>query len=94
MIGIAIASAGVDLDQVTGSSVPDQPMSSHRVVWPDGSVHWVEGLGQVTVDGSGEPTGTIGCTRDVTAYALVEQALSVAAENARQSAARAELLSR
>jgi PAS domain S-box-containing protein len=38
----------------------------HRVVWPDGSVHWVQGKGRVTVDAAGEVTGTIGCTADVT----------------------------
>lgn len=42
----------------------------HRVVWPDGSVHWLQGLGQALVDGSGEVTGTIGCVRDVTQQTL------------------------
>lgn len=64
----------------------------HRVIWPDGSVHWVEGLGQVTVDADGEPTGTMGCTRDVTAHALVERALEVSAAQARQAAERSDLL--
>jgi PAS domain S-box-containing protein len=38
----------------------------HRVVWPDGSVHWVQGKGRVILDGAGEVAGTIGCTADVT----------------------------
>jgi PAS domain S-box-containing protein len=38
----------------------------HRVVWPDGSVHWLQGKGHVILDDSGEVTGTIGCTADVT----------------------------
>ncbi|HEX4492410.1 MAG TPA: SpoIIE family protein phosphatase [Acidimicrobiia bacterium] len=38
----------------------------HRVVWPDGSVHWLQGKGRVTVDAAGNVTGTIGCTADVT----------------------------
>lgn len=38
----------------------------HRVVWPDGSVHWLSGVGGVTLDGNGAVTGTVGCTMDVT----------------------------
>ena len=45
----------------------------HRVVWPDGSVHWLEGSGQVTLDAVGQVTGTIGCTRDVTDVVIGEQ---------------------
>ena len=39
---------------------------SHRVVWPDGSVHWLRGRGQVTLDQGGLVTGTIGCVGDDT----------------------------
>jgi len=38
----------------------------HRVVWPDGSTHWLAGAGAVTLDADGEVTGTIGCVMDVT----------------------------
>lgn len=38
----------------------------HRVVWPDGSVHWLQGKGRVTLDAAGNVTGTIGCSADVT----------------------------
>ncbi len=38
----------------------------HRVVWPDGSVHWVQGRGTVTLDSDGNVTGTIGCASDIT----------------------------
>jgi PAS domain S-box-containing protein len=38
----------------------------HRVVWPDGSVHWLHGAGHVTRGPDGEPSGTIGVTGDVT----------------------------
>lgn len=43
-----------------------------RVVWPDGSVHWVESYGRVTSDDAGAPTGTIGCVWDTTARRQVE----------------------
>ena len=39
----------------------------HRVVWPDGSVHWIHGSGQVTLGPDGEVNGAIGFTADVTA---------------------------
>jgi PAS domain S-box-containing protein len=45
----------------------------HRVVWPDGSVHWLHGAGQVTVDADGQVTGTIGCTRDITQQVLADR---------------------
>ena len=44
----------------------------HRVIWPDGSVHWLQGRGKVTVDERGEVTGTIGCTADITVQKLAE----------------------
>jgi PAS domain S-box-containing protein len=47
----------------------------HRVDWPDGTTHWLEGLGQVTFDAAGNVTGTIGCTRDVTERVGTERQL-------------------
>jgi PAS domain S-box-containing protein len=38
----------------------------HRVVWPDGTVRWLQGKGRVMLDASGIVTGTIGCSADVT----------------------------
>ena len=38
----------------------------HKVVWPDGSVHWLAGAGTVTLDDDGDVTGTVGCSMDVT----------------------------
>ena len=45
----------------------------HKVVWPDGTTHWLEGAGRVTVDRDGTVTGTIGCTRDVTDRVLADR---------------------
>ena len=45
----------------------------YRVIWPDGSVHWLQGRGQVTVDDTGNVTGRIGCMTDITARRLVEE---------------------
>ena len=64
----------------------------HRIVWPDGSVHWIEGLGQVTLGPDGTATGTIGCARDVTRRMEGEERLAAAALASASAAARTELL--
>ncbi len=71
----------------------------HRVVWPDGSVHWLVGAGGVTLDHRGEVTGTVGCVLDVTERVqqeLERQRLSdlavIAADNERLQRERLEFL--
>jgi len=71
----------------------------HRVVWPDGSVHWIAGVGGVTLDESDQVTGTVGCSMDITER--VEQELDrqqlaelavLAASNERLQRERLEFL--
>jgi PAS domain S-box-containing protein len=38
----------------------------HRCIWPDGSVHWLQGRGSVTRGANGEVSGTVGCVGDMT----------------------------
>ena len=71
----------------------------HRVVWPDGSVHWLQGRGRAVLDDNGEVIGTMGCVADVTEQmqALLEReeftsAALRAAENERVSRERIEFL--
>lgn len=45
----------------------------YRVIWPDGSIHWLEGRGQVTLDDQGTVTGRIGCMADITTRRLAEE---------------------
>jgi PAS domain S-box-containing protein len=47
-----------------------------RVVWPDGSVHWIAGRGQVLMDESGEPSRMLGVNMDVTERKRAEEALT------------------
>jgi PAS domain S-box-containing protein len=49
-----------------------QYVVEHRVVWPDGTVHWLQGFGRATIDGAGAVTGTIGCTTDITDRVLLD----------------------
>ena len=46
-----------------------------RVVWPDGSVHWIAGRWQVLLDQSGEPSRVLGVNIDVTDGKRAELAL-------------------
>ncbi len=45
----------------------------YRVIWPDASIHWLQGRGQVTLDDQGEVTGRIGCMADITARRLADE---------------------
>jgi PAS domain S-box-containing protein len=47
-----------------------------RVVWPDGSVHWIASRGQVLMDESGEPSRMLGVNLDITERKRAEEALS------------------
>ncbi len=54
-----------------------QPVEAEwRTVWPDGSVHWIAGRGQVLVDESGEPSRMLGVNMDVTERKQAEKAVS------------------
>jgi PAS domain S-box-containing protein len=57
----------------------------NRTVRPDGALQWIEAHGKVTVDEQGNPSGTIGCVRDVTEEKLQQ-------EREQEAAARARLL--
>ncbi len=46
-----------------------------RVVWADGSVHWIAGRWQVFMDASGEPSKMIGVNIDVTEHKRAEEAI-------------------
>ena len=47
-----------------------------RVVWPDGSVHWIASRGQVLMDESGQPSRMLGVNMDVTERKLAQLELA------------------
>jgi len=54
-----------------------------RVVWPDGSVHWIAGRWQVYMNESGQPGRMVGVNIDTTDHKLAELELSKANERLR-----------
>ena len=55
----------------------------NRIRWPDGTLRWIEAHGKVTSDQHGNPSGTIGCVRDVTERMDAQQREAAAAARAR-----------
>jgi PAS domain S-box-containing protein len=56
-----------------------------RIVWPDGSEHWIQGRGGFLYTDSGEPGRMYGAVADVTERKRVEAALSESEERLRQA---------
>lgn len=50
-------------------------LSEYRVVWPDGSVHWLSANGQMFFDEGGKPLRMVGFTADITPRKLAEEKL-------------------
>jgi PAS domain S-box-containing protein len=64
----------------------------YRIVWPDGSMHWVEGHGSVVRNGDGTPVGMTGVCTDVTARKLAEDAVRESERRFRSMADSAPVL--
>ena len=60
--------------------------TEYRVVWGDGSLHWVLALGQVTCDEKGNPLRMLGIVMDITVRKVYEQELARAREVAEEAA--------
>jgi PAS domain S-box-containing protein len=58
--------------------------TEYRVVWPDGSVHWLVGKGTVFLDESGRPAHFAGINLDITESKRVDEALRESEERFRR----------
>ena len=66
----------------------------HRVLWPDGRVHWLQERGAVVRDAAGNPEHMLGVVQDVHQRKLTEEALIAAREDAeRANQAKSDFLS-
>ena len=61
-----------------------------RVVWPDGSVHWMQGIGKVFRDEAGNPARMTGLGLDITERKRAEEAL----RNSERMLAQAQRMAR
>jgi len=64
----------------------------HRVVWPDGTVRWIHGKGQMVLDDADVVVGAIGCSFDVTEQVEVAHERELAAATERLARERLEFL--
>jgi PAS domain S-box-containing protein len=58
--------------------------SEHRIVWPDGSIHWIGAKGRVYRDHAGRPLRMAGIIMDITARKHNEEALHESQQRFRQ----------
>jgi PAS domain S-box-containing protein len=66
----------------------------HRVVWSDGSIHWLHEKGDVTFDANGRPLHMLGAVQDITARHDYQEQLERAQTEAEQAnRAKSEFLS-
>ncbi|HTA41716.1 MAG TPA: PAS domain-containing protein [Bryobacteraceae bacterium] len=56
-----------------------------RIIWPDGSVHWISGRGEFTYDESGLPIRLYGATFDIDDRKRAEEALRESEDRLRQA---------
>ncbi len=63
-----------------------------RVIWPDGSVHWLLGKGQVLLDTSGKPVRLAGIALDITERKQAEAKLRESEERFRNMADTAPVM--
>lgn len=61
-----------------------------RVVWPDGSVHWIAARGQASFDDNGRAVRMMGITRDVTDRKQIEDERLQLLQSEQRARARAE----
>ncbi|HEX5414468.1 MAG TPA: PAS domain-containing protein, partial [Chloroflexota bacterium] len=61
----------------------EQFSTEYRVVWPDGSLHWIAGDGQVFRDPSGQPLQMLGIGYEITARRRSEERQRLRAEASR-----------
>ena len=57
----------------------------YRIIWPDGSIHWLEASGQLFRDADGNPVRMLGVCTDITKRKAAEQSAQRAKEEAERA---------
>jgi PAS domain S-box-containing protein len=65
----------VVVDAIKHAHQTGKVSAEYRVVWPDGSLHWLSTNGQMFFDEAGQPLRMVGFTSDVTRRKLAEEDL-------------------
>jgi two-component system, NtrC family, sensor kinase len=65
-----------------GAGSPDRQF---RVVWPDGSVHWLHSKHRLLLDSNGQPDKLIGVDFDITEHKAAEERLRILSDAVEQS---------
>ncbi|HVQ39902.1 MAG TPA: PAS domain S-box protein, partial [Pyrinomonadaceae bacterium] len=65
----------VVVDAIKHANQTGSVTAEYRVVWPDGSLHWLSTKGRMFFDSEGTPLRMVGFTSDVTPRKLVEEEL-------------------
>jgi len=63
------------VDAIKHAHETGEVTAEYRVVWPDGSLHWLSTNGRMFFDEAGEPVRMVGFTSDVTRRKLIEEEL-------------------
>ena len=66
------------VEAMTRARVTGEVTAEFRVMWPDGSIHWLSANGQLFLDDGGQPRRMVGFTADITPRKQAEQALQKA----------------
>jgi PAS domain S-box-containing protein len=66
---------GVAAEDARSQAARDRCAQEFRVVWPDGSIHWIAGMGEFRFDDAGRPVRMHGVVWEVTERARAEQEL-------------------
>jgi PAS domain S-box-containing protein len=83
---------GIDADVARCLAVAEPFRREFRVVWPDGSVHWIQATGEFTFDTTGQPQRMRGAVVETTARRQAEEEVRGSQKQLRALTARLETL--
>ena len=81
----------VVLDSIKRAQETGEVSAEFRVIWPDGSIHWLAANGQMFFDDVGRPYRIVGFTGEITPRKLIEEELLRTKEDLRASEASLRL---